>query len=1132
MSEGAPPRREASTPGEVIAGDEATLHAAGTASGRGALSERRAAIAGDEATMLAQLTPGDDSLTLPRRTGSAEGEGPGRIGRYVVVSRLGEGGMGVVYAGYDPQLDRRVAVKLVRPVYGDASSGGDAQARLLREAQALARLRHPNVVQVYEAGAHGDQVFVAMEFVDGVTLRKWQFEHAGSWREVLRVYTAAGQGLAAAHRAGIIHRDFKPDNVLVTPAGEPRVLDFGLAFRQEQPTPRREGDSASALDTQVTMTGALVGTPAYMSPEQHRGESADARSDVFAFCVSLYEALYGVRPFGGQSLVEICANVFTCTITEPSAFVKVPKWLRRAVVRGLQVDPEARYRSMGELLDALGRDPARLVGWGVAAATVVVVVGLFVQALRSAEGEQVHLDLGARRRADFDARRIADLEGRLAEAERSSVARARDGLLLAQAEAAVADDPERALALLKHLSSGDAGWLPRARFVAFAAAQRLLPRRTIVGAGPAVRAVAFVAEGDHLVRGDAAGDVVVTRVGDGAEVGRVRLPAAPTAIAVARSGDDGAGTGPPLRVAAVTASGELALWEVATGGLRMSSEPGSRLRAVALDPRGETVVSGGDDGRVMVRRWGGELLHAYPNHRAPVLYLSFGSSSEDFASASEDGAVIVWSLRRNTRRELEALASAPRGLVFDGDAVVVPTAAGALRRWQVEDGHASWMEGLAGATSIRFATGGPEAAALGVDGGGWLDRGPGRARRSLARGGLSGVDMARSGERVALAFDSGEVEIVGALPAAERDFSLGGARPTALAWSHDGAHVAAATNDGRVHIFTPASGERRALEGSEPPIRVLSFGPRGDLLVAEGGRGSLARWRLTSGDEAPTIYRNVVDPSLVSRVVWSGPGELLRVASGGLAGLTAIDVTGPAEGASTFLGEVPGVGLDVSADGRWVVSFGEAEPPRIWERMGGLLREMPVVLPGEGWSGVASGFVDGGVRLAVLRRSDPAAAGVLAVWHVDLATRAAHLIFESGGVRDLRVDAARHALAWRDSGGALHLWELAVAPPRRLSGEIDRILGFAIASGVRRALVWGVSARTGGERALLVDLAGGGAVEVEPRADQWALAPSGAIAAASAAIGVVVLSDPVPAGAEEFRRWLVEATPRVVTPAW
>jgi serine/threonine protein kinase len=204
-----------------------------------------------------------------------------------VLDRIGAGGMGVVYAAYDPELDRRVALKLLRP----DRFGSDAdRLRLLREAQALARLADPHVVSVYDTGTFGDRVFVAVELVEGETLRQWLGGLRAaprSWREVLARFLPAGRGLAAAHAAGLVHRDFKPENVLLGRDGRVRVADFGLAEAAPEP-----GGKLAALPAEW---GLVLGTPAYMAPEQLRGIAVDARSDQFSFCVALFEALYG-RP--------------------------------------------------------------------------------------------------------------------------------------------------------------------------------------------------------------------------------------------------------------------------------------------------------------------------------------------------------------------------------------------------------------------------------------------------------------------------------------------------------------------------------------------------------------------------------------------------------------------------------------------------------------------------------------------------------------------------------------------------------------------------------------------------------------------------------------------------------------------
>ena len=288
------------------------------------------------------------------------------IERYVVLYELGVGGMGVVYAAYDPELDRKVALKLL---HADGRSER-ARNRLLREAKAIARLTHPNVITVHDVGTYEGRVFVAMEYVDGVTLRQWLQQERRDWQQVVQVLLRAGEGLAAAHAADLIHRDFKPDNVLVDRTGRPVVLDFGLARRASTSMSNDEASAhppvsatrelpPDALEAHLTKTGAKLGTPAYMSPEQHLGTETDARTDQFSFCVVLWEALYGVRPFRAQGSIAMAVKVVRGEIDEPPRHVTVPSWVRRVLTRGLSSSPEQRYPTMKDLLSALRTDPRR-----------------------------------------------------------------------------------------------------------------------------------------------------------------------------------------------------------------------------------------------------------------------------------------------------------------------------------------------------------------------------------------------------------------------------------------------------------------------------------------------------------------------------------------------------------------------------------------------------------------------------------------------------------------------------------------------------------------------------------------------------------------------------------------------------
>ena len=281
-----------------------------------------------------------------------------RIGRFEVVRRVGGGATGVVYEAHDPQLERRVAIKLLRP--GAAIPLDKAEQWLAREAKTLAKLSHPNVVPVYDVGTHDDQVFIALEYVAGATMREWMAD-SPSWPEVVDVFVQAAQGLAAAHAAGVVHRDFKPENVLIGDDGRVRVSDFGIARRLDDGA-RTDGeplDDTSSEDVRDATTHRAAGTPSYMAPEQFLGDPVDARTDQFGFCVALHEALYGSRPFAGTTRQTLAANVIAGRRRTPEIAQPPPVWLDRVIARGLSVDPAQRFASMDALLSQLQRRPGK-----------------------------------------------------------------------------------------------------------------------------------------------------------------------------------------------------------------------------------------------------------------------------------------------------------------------------------------------------------------------------------------------------------------------------------------------------------------------------------------------------------------------------------------------------------------------------------------------------------------------------------------------------------------------------------------------------------------------------------------------------------------------------------------------------
>jgi serine/threonine protein kinase/tetratricopeptide (TPR) repeat protein len=425
-------------------------------------------VAADDSLRGSTLSDSEDDSDEESAAEALRFERGATIDRYMILDRIGAGAMGVVYTAYDPRLDRRVALKVMHARPGAQAS--DVATRLLREAQALAKLSHPNVVAVHDANALGEVVYLTMELVDGVSLTTWLKQRPRSVDEILKVFIEAGQGLAGAHAAGLIHRDFKPDNVLVGDDGRVRVVDFGIArgadgpdlmsvdqaiersqdpaTRSDAPPPaekaaegavlpfastdrgavpgfarsndladtqRAEGAQlvkktegsrfaaavaaaasgadrprllASQLETAIpglssvrlTRTGALVGTPAYMAPEQHIAARVDARSDQFAFCIALYEALFGSHPFPAKNYVQLSLSVLGGKVDTMVGRNDVPVRVRKAILRGLTVDPALRFASMDDLLVVLKSDPElrrrRRVGLALLAGGVAGVMGL------------------------------------------------------------------------------------------------------------------------------------------------------------------------------------------------------------------------------------------------------------------------------------------------------------------------------------------------------------------------------------------------------------------------------------------------------------------------------------------------------------------------------------------------------------------------------------------------------------------------------------------------------------------------------------------------------------------------------------------------------------------------------------
>lgn len=278
--------------------------------------------------------------------------GPTLVGRWQILRRLGRGATGTVYEAHDPELERRVAIKVLHPMAPEIDAV--RRVRLRREAQAMARVRHPNLVEVYDICADARQPHVVMELVTGDTLRVWQDSGERPWRELVSVYLDAARGLAALHAAGLVHRDFKPENAVLDAKGRVRVVDFGLVFADQI----RE-DLPGPLATTLTREGLLVGTLAYMSPEQLEGTRGDARSDQFSLCAALYEAVYCARPYVGHDPETLIAAMDAGPPPLRPNPKRAPRWLGRILRRGLARRPADRFPDMNALIDALERGLAR-----------------------------------------------------------------------------------------------------------------------------------------------------------------------------------------------------------------------------------------------------------------------------------------------------------------------------------------------------------------------------------------------------------------------------------------------------------------------------------------------------------------------------------------------------------------------------------------------------------------------------------------------------------------------------------------------------------------------------------------------------------------------------------------------------
>jgi len=1079
-----------------------------------------------------------------------EPEHPTRIGRFVVIKRIGEGGMGMVYAAYDDALDRKIAVKLLHP---RGSGGDDAKARLVREAQALARLDHPSVIHVYEVDTWQDQVYLAMEFVDGGTLGHWQHQEGRVWREVLEAYVAAGRGLAAAHLAGIVHRDFKAANVLVRRDGAVRVVDFGLARQElensgsnarpaelETSTPSLSlvtGDVSSPTDAPLTRTGVIMGTPAYMAPEQHLGQRADARSDQFSYCVSLYEALYGFRPFPGETLGTLRRNVLAGRIEHPPRYTDIPPRIFKVLQRGLSVHPEDRYPAMEPLLDDLVHDPRVALRRAVYVLLVLLAVALVAGLWWSEREEREARAEGEQLRAQFERARVLNAEEELRRAQSRTVSEKWDDLVLAYAREAIDDDPTGALAALKHVTPSNTSWLPAARTIAADAVQRGVIQRHLFPNLGRIEPMEFVDGGTTLVL--AGRSIVLWDTATGEATRLEDPPSSLRAMAVTPDGE---------RIAALGADNAIYLWEPKlTGeeavGLRRIESSDGPLSSIALAPNGEQLAIGSQSGVVRLLGWDGNDSRPMRDHEGAIRALDYSPDGELLASASSDRTIRVWKLAREKHVKLDH-GPGIRDVQFDGQGEYLWSTAedGRVRRWTTAKGRPRAASELENVTLLARDAAGTTTLVCRSDRElvlhGEGDPLPLRGLSTV----ITGIALSADGKWAAAATGDEGVELWRLTGMSGDDTKPDGSRVTtargaltALAFSRAGSLLASASRQGYIQLWSERGEERGTLGRHARVILELGFSPQGHELAAYDEDGLIVVWSVADRDQPPIYLRNDGAPGTVAWT-WSPDGDVItapRCEAPDSCEIVLYPLSGD-EPTALARTDSPAAALRFSPSGQHLVSD---HPTGSWlwdlEEGQGRALEWPEGQQPNKRLGFA--YVRGGVRMAtadVLRDHEARVVSTtLRVWHIGQYSGDVHLLFEEPELRTLLVDTEGRTLLLRTHDDNTLLWRLASDHFRLLPAigqGFDRLI---VSPDAQTLLLRPSTDRSRDVDSLWVDVESGQMRRFSRRYEPMAWSVRGTVADAVGRDGLRIWRDPTPDEVGAFLPWLDQATDTEVDPS-